>query len=293
MIVPAVLAARDRYERVMDGRCDSTGDDAVTHVVRLDDPVRALEIELEALPSPSYVIRAARLRSLRGDIATGVSAGFASLAGVAMVAGFTRRVAEATGGGAGGTLAVDAAIEAARLSRQVARLPRARAERAERDAWEAWQLDRAGWIDLPGSCFTYSDAGRALFGTRTVVANAHADLYSPRPGQRGVFARRKTARVERRGDRLVLFHAMHDNVHGFELTLEVDAATGRIERAESVTSRLPYLGICSEPQGRITSLVGEIVDPGLSRRIQALLGGSTGCAQLYDLTADLLKILRE
>jgi hypothetical protein len=120
----------------------------------------------------------------------------------------------------------------------------------------------------------------------------HPDLYSPRPGQRRVFERRKVGRLERRGDRLTLFHSMHDNVHGFELTFEIDATTGRIERADSVTSRLPYAGICSEPQGKIHTLVGETVDAGLSRRIQSLLGGSTGCAQLYDLTADLLKMLR-
>jgi hypothetical protein len=116
------------------------------------------------------------------------------------------------------------------------------------------------------------------------------DLYSPRPGQRGVFERRKVARLERRGDGLSLFHSMHDNCHGFEITYEIDAA-GRIVKAEHVTPRLPYMGLCSEPQRRIGALLGETVDDGLRRRIQAHLGGPAGCAQLYDLTADLLKLL--
>jgi hypothetical protein len=107
-----------------------------------------------------------------------------------------------------------------------------------------------------------------------------------------VFERRKVARLERDGDRLALFHAMHDNVHGFEVTLELDARAERVTGAASVVTRLPYAGICSEPQGKIETLVGEAVDAGLSRRIQGLLGGVTGCAQLYDLTADLLKLLR-
>ncbi len=117
------------------------------------------------------------------------------------------------------------------------------------------------------------------------------DLYSPGPGQTRVFVRKKVARLERVDGRLRLFHSMHDNVHGFDLTLEIDAATGRIERADAVTSRLPYAGICSEPQGKFTALVGETVDAGFRKRLSHHVGGVSGCAQLFDLTADLLKLL--
>ena len=47
----------------------------------------------------------------------------------------------------------------------------------------------------------------------------------------------------------------------------------------------------SSRSARIASLLGEIADDGLRRRIQGHLGGPGGCAQLYDLTADLLKLL--
>jgi hypothetical protein len=174
----------------------------------------------------------------------------------------------------------------------VTKLPSERAARAlGGDPREYWQLDMEGWNDLPDSCFTYSEAGRSLFGTRTIVAAATPALYSPRPGQPKVFERRKKLSLERRGGRLVLFHSMHDNVHGFEVTYEIDAATARIVKAEHTTPRLPYLGICSEPQRRIGALVGETADAGLRRRIQAHLGGPAGCAQLFDLTSDLLKML--
>jgi hypothetical protein len=149
-----------------------------------------------------------------------------------------------------------------------------------------------GWVDLPNSCFAYSDAGRALFGSRAVTTPMVPDLYSPPPGATRVFVRRKTARLERRGARLALFNSMHDNVHGFEIRYEVDLATGVIVAAESRTPRLPYLGICTEPQARIASLVGQAVDHDLRKRMQALVGGTAGCAQLYDLTADLLRLLR-
>jgi len=290
-LAPLLLQGRERYERVMDGWVDNTHEDALTHTVHLSEPGRTVGVEIVARPSPTYEIREARCGALSGTLDAAISTGFARLAGTAMVAGLTRRITDATGPGDGAALVLDATIEAARLARQVAKLPRERAERARMGAAACWELDTTGWIDLPDSCFTYSEAGRALLATRTVVSPMVPDLYSPRPGQRRVFARTKIARLERRGGTLVLFHSMHDDAHGFEITYEVDAASGRILRAASVTPKLPYLGICSEPQRRIDALVGEVVDDGLRKRIQTHLGGATGCAQLYDLTSDLLKLL--
>ena len=290
MLEPLVLQGRDCYERVSDGVTDNTHDDAFTHTVRLTEPDRALELRCVALPSPEYLISEASAQALGGDVDPAVIAAVPKLAGTRMIGGLTRAVADAVGRGAGGALVVDAMIEVARLARQVAKLPRARAERAVGSAWECWQLDTAGWIDLPDSCFAYSEAGKALFGTRTVVSPMQPDLYSPRPGQSRVFVRRKVARIQRVGNGLRLFHSMHDNVHGFELTYEIDAQE-RITRADSITSRLPYAGICSEPQAKIKTLLGETVDVGLRKRVSAHVGGVSGCAQLFDLTADLLKLL--
>ena len=292
MLAPALLGDRPRYERTMEGRVDNTHDDALTHTVRLTDDERSLEIAVVALPSPTYLVREARLTPLKGRIGASLATAFTRLAGTEMVGGLTRRTVELLGRDDGASLAVDATIEAARLARQVGKLPRADAEGAAAgNPLACWALDTTGWIDLPDSCFTYSPAGRALFGTRTVATAMVPDLYSPRPGQARVFERRKVARLERAGDRLHLFHSMHDNVHGFELTCVIDLATATILQAEHVTPRLPYSGVCSEPQRRFASLVGERVDGDLRRRLQTSLGGPTGCAQLYDLTADLLKLL--
>jgi hypothetical protein len=292
MTEPPLLRGRDRYERVTEAWVDNTHDDAFTNTVRIADPDRAVEVSIVALPSPSYTIRAAEARVLRGAVAPSVAAGFAGLAGARLVGGLTRRAAEAAGAGEGAGVLVDATIEVARLARQVARMPPDRVARAAGgDPWECWQLDAMCWVDLPNSCFTYSAAVRALFGTRTIATPMQPELYSPRPGQRKVFERRKVARLERRGGRLELFHSMHDNVHGFEITYQVDLASGRIVLAEHVTPKLPYMGICSEPQRKIAALIGETVDAGLRKRAQTHLGGEGGCAQLYDLTADLLKLL--
>lgn len=291
MIQPALLEGRDRYERVMEAWVDNTHEDALTHTVRLSDDDRTLELSVEALPSPSYLIRAARCRPVSGAFDPEVAAGVIRLAGTHMVGGLSRRVTELTGAGDGAGFALGALVEAARLARQVAKLPRAEAERAAGDARACWQLDTTGWTDLANSCFTYTDAGRSLFGTRAVTTPIQADIYSPRPGQTRVFERRKVARLERRDGRLRLFHSMHDNVHGFEVIYEIDLANDRIVRAEHVTPRLPYMGICTEPQRKIGALLGETADSGLRQRIQTHLGGESGCAQLYDLTADLLKLL--
>jgi DUF2889 family protein len=292
VITPALLQGRDRYERVMDGWVDNTHDDAFTHTVVLRDDDQALELSVVAEPSPSYLIQEARCRRVAGALDPPLMASIERLAGTAMIGGLSRRVAELTGPGPGGAFVLGAVVEVARLARQTAKLPRELAARAAGgNARECWQLDMAGWVDLPNSCFTYTEAGRSLFGSRTVSTPMQPDLYSSRVGQRRVFERKKVARLERRNGRLALFHSMHDNVHGFEITYEIDLATGTIVRAEHATPRLPYMGICSEPQRKITALVGERADDGLRRRIQSHLGGETGCAQLYDLTSDLLKLL--
>ena len=293
MIASPYLDRRDRYERRMQGRVDATPVDALTHTVQLTDDDGAVELVAVCTPSPHYEVLEARGAALGGDADPTVAADLGGLAGTRMVGGFTRRLLELAAGRPGSGLFVDAAIEVARLARQVVRMPRARVDQLRAgDARGFWELDNAGWVDLPNSCFTYSTAGRAVLDSRPVRVAARPDLYSPIEGARGVFQRRKLARLVRTDDRLDLFHAMHDDVHGFDLHLQVDLTRGVVVAADSVTSRLPYRGLCDEPQSKLAGLVGQAVDPALRKRIQTLLGGESGCAQLYDLTADLLKLLR-
>ena len=209
-----------------------------------------------------------------------------------MVGGLTKRLVDLCGPREGAGLLVDATIEVARLA---ARWPRCRAAVAARSRRairkRAGASTRPGWVDLPNSCFTYSEAGRALFGTRTVSTPHGARALLPAAGHARVFTRKKVARLVVTGPRLHLFHSMHDNVHGFDVHYEIDLDRGTIVAADSITSRLPYPGICSEPQSRVESLRGQAADAALRKRIQGLLGGTAGCAQLYDLTSDLLKLL--
>jgi len=286
------LAGRDRYERLMEGWVDNTHESAFTHTVRLTDLDGSVELTAVCTPSPGYEVREARARIVTGPADPAIPEALVDLAGTRMVGGFGKRLTELCGGRPGAGLFVDAGIEVARLARQVTKLPAsAVASLAADDALACWNLDTTGWVDLPDSCFTYSPAGRALFGTRPVSTPMVATLYSPPPGARGVFRRMKVARLVLAGRRLHLLHSMHDNVHGFDLHYEIDLDTGTVVAADSVISRLPYAGICSEPQGKIKALLGQPVDAPLRKRIQTALGGTAGCAQLYDLTSDLLKLL--
>jgi hypothetical protein len=290
MIVSPYLDGRDRYERRMEGWTDNTHDDAFTHTVRLADDDRAIVLRAVCTASPGYELREASARVVDGARA-GAEVSLAGLGGARMIAGFTRRLAEVAGADAEAALVVDAGIEIARLARQVGRVPAARVAAVVAGGPRAcWALDREAWADLPDSCFTYSAAGAELLGSRTVTSPMTPALYGPPPGARRVFQRRKLARLVRTGPRLDLFHAMHDDVHGFDIHYEIDLERGVIAAAHSVTSRLPYRGICDEPQRSIDGMVGQAVNAGLRKRIQTVLGGSAGCAQLYDLTADLLKL---
>ncbi len=286
------LAGRDRYERIMEGWVDNSHELAFTHTVRLTDSDGSVELSAVCTPSPGYEVQEARARIVSGPADPAILPALVDLAGTRMVGGFGKRLAELCGERRGADLFIDAGIEIARLARQVTKMPAsAVATLSTDDALACWQLDTAGWADLPDSCFTYSPAGRALFGTRPVSRPMVASLYSPPPGALGIFRRMKIARLVLTGRRLHLLHSMHDNVHGFDLHYEVDLDGGTMVAADSAISRLPYAGICSEPQGKIKTLLGQAVDAPLRKRIQTALGGSGGCAQLYDLTSDLLKLL--
>ncbi len=292
MITSPFLIGRDRYERATEGWVDNTHEQAFTHTMTIADDDRSVEVSAVCTPSPAYEILEARARVVAGAADPVIVDALGRLKGVRMVAGFTRRLAELCGSRPGAELFVDAGVQIARLARQVAKLPAGRTAGLEgHDALRCWLLDTTGWVDLPGSCFTYSAAGRGLLDSRPVFTAMAKALYTPPAGASRIFVRKKRARLVLTARRLHLFHSMHDNVHGFDVHYEVDLDSKTIVAADSITSRLPYQGICNEPQRKIAAMIGQPVDAPLRKRIQTVLGGEAGCAQLYDLTADLLTLI--
>jgi DUF2889 family protein len=289
------LVDAPRYERTMTGWVDVLTETTLGITFRIMDPWVGVELATVTTPTPEYRLLDARGRVLVGPperIDPGLSDAMPGLVGLQMTAGFSRRVAEVAGPRTGASYFVDAAIEAARLARLVAVVP---AEHVARRFGEGpigpWRLDMEGWTDLPSSCYTYRPESELLFAERPVVTSMRPAFYMSPPGTPRVLNRTRVARVERDGRLLRLAHTMLDEGHSLQAWCVVDTESGRIVDAGSYTPRLPYSGICTVPQARIRELIGQPVDAALRKRLGGLVGGETGCAQLYDLIADLLRLL--
>jgi hypothetical protein len=206
-----------------------------------------------------------------------------------MVSGFRREVAARVGAGPWAGRIVDAAIEAARLSRQVTRAPGPVPPRpAPRDFH---RLDLAAWPEFVDMCFTYRAESEALFDRVPVVTPAVADMYAPPPGARMVFHRYKRTEIRVTPAQALLYQSMFDQVHGFEIWYDVARDSHEVVRARALTPRLPYVGLCEQPQARIAGLVGRRLDAGWSKAVREAVGGREGCWQLTDLTTDLFRLL--
>lgn len=293
--VSPYLADLGYYERTVHGWVDAPDAHAFRITARMVDPWVGLELTAVTTPSPEYGIREAAGRVLVGTpdrIDPSLADGVAGLAGVAMTSGFTRTVGALAADRAGTSYLIDAAVEVARLARQVTRLPRGVVERGFAEgALGVWRLDMQGWVDFPSSCYVFRPEAEHLFQDRAVTTSAPPVIYAPGEGATRVFNRTKVARLERLADRVRMSHSMFDEVHSFQVWYVLDPDRRVIVDAGSLTPRLPYAGLCSDVQPRVRALVGQLVDAGLRKRLGALVGGTTGCSQLYDLTADLLKLL--
>jgi hypothetical protein len=278
------------YERLVTGWVDAMPDGALRFTARLTDAAADLEVALTARSSPSFEIleASARARSEQTRQRCGeVLERLAGIAGRRMVSGFRREVAGLLGPGPGADRILDAAIEAARLSRQVARVAGVPAEPTAR---EFHQLDLAAWPELVDTCFTYRRESEPLLD-QVIATPAVIDMYDPRPGARFVFHRYKRTEVRGAPSHLSMYQSMFDQVHGFEVWYEVDVRSHEVVRARALTPRLPYLGLCEQPQARIGDLVGRRLDGDWTGIVRSAVGGREGCWQLTDLTSDLFRLL--
>lgn len=281
------------YERTVTGWVDALDPPPRLRLsARLSDGLADLEVSLVAEPSPSYQLSeaTATARSETTRTAGGsILEAFREVGRLRIAAGFRRQVAEILGEHPLAGHLLDAAIEAARLSRQVTRIDVA--GKARPSPAEFHQLDLEAWPELVDLCFTYRNETRALFAERAVRTPATLDMYSPPPGRSLVFHRYKRSHVTRAGSTLALYQSMFDQVHGFELWYDVDTRSHEIVRARVLTPRLPYMGICDEPQQRARDMVGVKLDADWAGTVRPRLGGRRGCFQLTDLTSDLCRLL--
>jgi hypothetical protein len=286
-----LLGDDDRYERTVTAWVDSRPGGLLRLIARLHDLRADVEVTLDIRPTPSFdVVEASGAVRAPGVGGDDLGPRLSRLAGLRLASGFRRGVTDVVGAHPLAGLAADATIEAARLSRQVARLGSPMP--SEPTASDFRQLDLTAWPDLVDLCFTYSGASAPLFRERRVRVPSTLDMYAPREGARVVFHRYKRTAIARAGGVLALYQSMFDQAHGFELWYDVDVETGRILRARSLTPRLPYLGVCEEPQGRSQALVGVAIDDRWLAKVREATGGPRGCFQLTDLTTDLFRLLK-
>jgi hypothetical protein len=280
------------YQRIVTGWVDTLEGSLLRLSARLSDGLADLEVSLVAEPSPSYQLSEATAAAR--SAATAAQCGplldaFREVGRLRIAAGFRRQVAGLLGEHPLAAHVLDAAIEAARLSRQVARIDLPGPGRPSPADFH--RLDLEAWPELLDLCFTYRAETEALFAERPVRTPATVDMYAAPAGRKLVFHRYKRSRVARAGGVLSLYQSMFDHVHGFELWYDVDARSHEILDARLLTPRLPYMGICEEPQQRVRDMIGVKLGPDWAGAVRARLGGRRGCFQLTDLTSDLCRLL--
>jgi hypothetical protein len=280
------------YERMVTAWVDTLDRPLLRLNARLSDRLIDLEVSLVAEPSPSYRLSEAAATVRAGSADAGCEAlvkAFRAIGDLRIVGGFRRQVAGLLGEHPLAGHFLDAALEAARLSRQVTRIDLPHA--APLGPSEFHRLDLEAWPELLDLCFTYRAETAALLAELPVRTPATVDMYAAPPGRTLVFHRYKRSRVARAGPALSLYQSMFDQVHGFELWYDVDPRTGEILEARLLTPRLPYMGICEEPQQRVRDMVGAKLGADWASGVRARLGGRRGCFQLTDLTSDLCRLL--
>ena len=286
------LGRAGSYERTATGWVDTLEGSLLQLNARLSDGLIDLEVSLVAEPSPSYQLSAAtaiaRSESTKERCGPLLEA-FRGIGSLRIAAGFRRQVAGLLGEHPFAGHLLDAAIEAARLSRQVTQVDLPGSPRL--GPAEFHRLDLEAWPELLDLCFTYRAETEALFAERPVRTPAVVDMYAAPPGRKLVFHRYKRSHVARAGGTLSLYQSMFDQVHGFELWYDVDEQSHEVLAARVLTPRLPYMGICEEPQQRVQDMIGVKLGTDWAGGVRTRLGGRRGCFQLTDLTSDLLRLL--
>jgi hypothetical protein len=228
----------------------------------------------------------------------------AEIKGARIGRGFSKRILVELGDLPGAEEHLFLAIEMARIGQQVVQLPpgfetqfaQSRSIGASEAAYNAWRIDRAYMPDLANSCYTYRDASEALFAGGVVRMGFSPELYSPKPGDKRVFWREKRLTVSAKRDSqgkdfYACENAMNDTVH--DITIGFDLARdGMISNAHSRGLRLPYHGICEHAQLRTARLNRMRVNDGYTLQFADRIGRSEGCAHLFDLSIDLLRLFK-
>jgi hypothetical protein len=249
--------------------------------------------------TPEYEIIEAAARQIEGEFDPRLCGRYAGVKGVRIGRGFSKRVISELGDLPGAQEHLLTAIEMARVGQQVyhytaefeAQFPSAGS--ASEAARIAWLKDRA-YMGLANTCYAYRDESEGLFTTREVRCGFDAELTRPKPGDKRVFWRNKRVAIELKagenGETIYACEsAMEDAVHDIRIGFDL-SSDGVISNARSRGARLPYHGICEEPHLRTPALEGLKVTSAFVAQFAEHVGGAQGCAHLFDLSIDVLRL---
>lgn len=250
------------------------------------------------LRTPDYEVIEAGARQIEGQFDPRLCERYAEIKGARIGRGFSRRVTEALGDSSGAREHLLMAIEMARVGQQVyqytlefeSQFPKADAGTSEA-AHVAWLKDRA-YMNLANTCYAYRDESEALFASREVRCGFDSALTRPKPGDKRVFWRNKRLAIELKnggGAGFACESVMEDRIHDIRISFNL-SSEGVISNAQSVGLRLPYYGICEEPHLRTPALNGLKVTGAFIRQFAEQVGGASGCAHLFDLSIDVLRV---
>src|SRR5262245_31334641 len=254
------------------------------------------------LRTPDYEIIEASARQTEGEFDPRLCERYAGVKGARIGRGFSKRVISELGGSPGAQEHLLTAIEMARVGQQVyqytpefeAQFPSGGGGATE-DARIAWWKDRA-YMGLANTGYTHRDESENLFASREVRCGFGAELTRPKPGDKRVFWRNKRLAIELKagGNGETIYgceSAMEDSIHDIKIGFDL-SSDGVVSSARSSGARLPYHGICEDPHLRTQALDGLKVTGAFVAQFAEHVGGAQGCAHLFDLSIDVLRLFR-
>ncbi len=224
---------------------------------------------------------------------------YEKIKGVKIGRGFTRHILQALGDVPGTQEHLFCAIEMARAGQQVYQFPAefessftAQPMTSASNAHAVWLKDRAYMSDLKNSCHSYNDESEKLFSEREIHCSFDSSITRPQPGAKRVFWRNKRVQISKNSDHSwTCESAMEDVVHDILIRFTMDSE-GVISNAYSRGLRLPYVGLCEDPQARTATLNGLRVTNDYVKEFATQVGGASGCTHLFDLSMDCLRLFR-
>ena len=107
-----------------------------------------------------------------------------------------------------------------------------------------------------------------------------------------MFEREKSIKAHRNDNSVKIDAHFKDKFHDIEVSMVFSLESKTILSARVQMNTVPF-DICHEVCDSLNGLVGLIIKKGIGKKIQEIIGKSNGCAHLFDIVMDILKVLTQ